>query len=74
MDAREFVAWLVSLDDPDPESRGFQDRRTVTLSDIIEKARSVDDNHQVRNRILGELSGHPDGLPLKDLARKLSGN
>lgn len=31
--------WLVSLDDPDPDSAGFRARRTVSLSDVIGQAR-----------------------------------
>lgn len=37
----DFVKWIVSLDDPDPESEGFQDRRTTTLTDIIRRARKA---------------------------------
>lgn len=36
---RELVDWLVSLDDP--EGPGFEARRTVTLTKIIEKARGT---------------------------------
>jgi hypothetical protein len=35
---REFARWVVSLDDPDPQSQGFQDRRTVTMTTIIRRA------------------------------------
>jgi hypothetical protein len=35
------LRWLVSLDDPDPESDGFRDRRTVTLAKIIDLARQA---------------------------------
>lgn len=37
----DFVTWLASLDDPDPESQGFQDRRTVTLTQIVDRAKGV---------------------------------
>jgi hypothetical protein len=36
-----FARWLVSLDDPDPDSAGFQDRRVTTMTRIIERARQV---------------------------------
>ncbi len=38
---RDFLEWLVSLDDPDPESEGFQARRVTTMSDIVRRARTV---------------------------------
>lgn len=41
MNPRELAEWLVSLDDPDPSSAGNTERRTVTLSQIIERAREV---------------------------------
>ncbi len=37
--ARELATWLVTLDDDDPESPGRQERRTVTLTQIINRAR-----------------------------------
>ena len=37
----DLLVWLVSLDDPDPESQGFQDRRTVTMTGIIQRARAA---------------------------------
>jgi hypothetical protein len=37
----ELARWLVSLDDPDPTSAGFQERRTVTMTRIIERARQA---------------------------------
>lgn len=49
---RQLLEWIISLDDPDPESGGFQDRRTVTLTQIISKAqecftadRGYDESH-----------------------------
>lgn len=38
-DLRAFASWLVSLDDDNPDSPGRQERRTVTLSQIIDRAR-----------------------------------
>lgn len=38
-DLRSFASWLVSLDDDNPDSPGRQERRTVTLSQIIDRAR-----------------------------------
>lgn len=38
---RELAEWLVTLDDPDPASQGFQDRRTTTMTQIIERARKA---------------------------------
>lgn len=35
----ELVNWLVTLDDDDPESPGRKDRQTVTLTQIINKAK-----------------------------------
>lgn len=37
----DFMEWIISLDSPDPESQGFQDRRTTTMTDIIRKAREA---------------------------------
>lgn len=37
----DFVAWVLTLDDPDPESQGFQDRRTATMTEIIRRAREA---------------------------------
>lgn len=34
-----FLEWLIDLDNPDPESAGFQRRRRITLNAIIKKAR-----------------------------------
>jgi hypothetical protein len=36
-----FARWLVSLDNPDPASAGFQERRAVTLIRIIDRARQA---------------------------------
>lgn len=36
-----FAQWVVSLDDDDPQSQGRQDRRTVTLQQITERARQA---------------------------------
>lgn len=38
---RDLVEWLATLDDPDPASQGFQDRRTVTLTQIVERAKKA---------------------------------
>lgn len=38
---REFVDWIISLDDDDPNSPGRKDRQTITLNKIIERARSI---------------------------------
>lgn len=38
---RSTAEWLVSLDNPDPDSVGFRSRRTVTLTHIIERARAA---------------------------------
>jgi len=38
---RKFAEWIVSLDDDDPESPGRQARKTVTLSNIIDRARKA---------------------------------
>lgn len=38
--AAEFLHWLIRLDDP-ADARGVEDRRTVTLNQIIERARRV---------------------------------
>lgn len=35
------LRWLVSLDDDDPESPGRVDRRTVTLTRIVDRARAA---------------------------------
>jgi len=37
----ELARWLLSLDDPDPDSAGFQDRRVTTMTRIIERARQA---------------------------------
>jgi hypothetical protein len=37
----DFARWVVSLDDPDPASAGQRERRTVTLTQIIERARAA---------------------------------
>ncbi len=39
--AEDVLRWLVSLDDPDPDSQGFQDRKAVTLNQIIGRAREA---------------------------------
>lgn len=36
-----FARWVVALDDPDPDSQGFQDRKAVTLGRIIDRAREA---------------------------------
>ena len=36
-----FAEWIVSLDDDDPDSPGRQDRKTVTLSNIIDRAKAA---------------------------------
>lgn len=36
---RDFISWLVSLDDDDPNSPGRRDRQAITLTQIIEKAK-----------------------------------
>jgi len=38
---RQFARWIVSLDDPDPKSQGFQDRKTVTMNTIVQQAREA---------------------------------
>jgi hypothetical protein len=38
---RELAEWLVSLDDDDSDSPGRCDRRTVTLTQIIDRARNA---------------------------------
>jgi hypothetical protein len=37
----QFAEWVVSLDDDDPESPGRQERRTVTLTQIVGRARAA---------------------------------
>jgi hypothetical protein len=37
----EFAEWIVSLDDDDPESPGRIDRKTVTLTQIINRAKEA---------------------------------
>lgn len=37
----DFAEWVVSLDDIDPDSPGHKDRQTVTLTDIITRARQA---------------------------------
>lgn len=36
---RDYAEWVVSLDDPDPLSAGAKERRSITLHQIIERAR-----------------------------------
>lgn len=36
-----FLEWLASMDDIDPKSRGYQERRRVTLDEIIQRAKEV---------------------------------
>lgn len=38
---RKFAQWVVSLDDPDPQSQGFQDHQTTTMTSIIRQAREA---------------------------------
>lgn len=38
---RLFLEWLVEMDDVDPKSRGYQERRRVTLGEVIQRAREV---------------------------------
>lgn len=38
---REFISWLVSLDNDDPNSPGRKDRQTVNLNQIIQKAKDA---------------------------------
>ena len=37
----EFAQWLIRMDDDDPESQGRIDRKTVTLNQIIDRARKA---------------------------------
>lgn len=37
----DLAEWLVSLDDDDPASPGRKDRQTVTLTQIINRARAA---------------------------------
>lgn len=37
----DFLDWIIDLDNLDPNSEGFQNRRTVTLDQIIEKAKET---------------------------------
>lgn len=37
----EFAQWIVSLDDDDPASAGRKDRQTVTLTQIINRAKEA---------------------------------
>ena len=39
--AEEFARWVVELDNPDPDSDGFQERRSVGLGDITKRARKA---------------------------------
>lgn len=39
--AEKYLDWLISLDDPNPNSTGNQDRRRVTLTQIIARAEDV---------------------------------
>ena len=45
-ETRALAEWLVLLDDDDPESPGRQDRRTVTLTAIIDRARAALDGER----------------------------
>lgn len=40
-EVHDFMAWIISLDDPDPESQGFADRRSVTMTQIIRRAKEA---------------------------------
>jgi hypothetical protein len=51
-----FAEWLVSMDDPDPDSAGFQARRTATLSQIIERARAALEGYSPVEASRGEPS------------------
>jgi len=42
----QFLSWLISLDDDDPRSPGRQDRRTVSLTQIINRARAAAEQMQ----------------------------
>lgn len=37
----DFANWIISLDDDDPDSSGRKDRQTVTLNQIVIKAREA---------------------------------
>lgn len=38
---KAFAEWLVSLDDDDPNSPGRKDRQTVTLTQIVNRAKEA---------------------------------
>lgn len=38
---KEFAEWIVSMDDDDPNSPGRKDRQTVTLTQIINRAKEA---------------------------------
>lgn len=40
-EVHDFLTWIISLDDPDPASEGFQSRRVTTMTDIIRRAREA---------------------------------
>jgi hypothetical protein len=44
--ALDLARWLVSLDDADPNGDGRRDRQTVTLTQIIDRARAVVDEYE----------------------------
>lgn len=37
----QFVEWIVEMDDPDPRSDGWNRRRSITLTRIIDRAREA---------------------------------
>lgn len=37
----DFIDWIISLDDDDPNSPGRKDRQTITLNKIIERAKNI---------------------------------
>lgn len=38
---RLFLEWLASMDDIDPKSQGYKERRRVTLDEVIQRAKGV---------------------------------
>ena len=53
--ARTLLEWLISLDDPE----GLEDRRTVTLNQIIEKAKACFTTPDFRHPY---ISSYPPGM------------